>query len=103
MAMKLYVGGLPYSTSEEELTELFAPFGTITSTSIISDRMSGRPKGFGFVEMANDTEAEAAIAALNNKEFGGRTLAVNEARPMGERRPGGNRPRGNENRFPRRY
>ena len=85
MAKKLYVGGLPYSTTEDELRDAFAGAGSVTSASIIMDRMSGRSKGFGFVEMSADDEAKAAIDMWNGKDFGGRTLTVNEARPMEER------------------
>ena len=92
MATKLYVGGLPYSTTEDELRDAFAPAGQVTSAMIIMDRMSGRSKGFGFVEMATDPEAQAAIEMWNGKEFNGRRLTVNEARPREERAPrsGGN-------------
>lgn len=85
MAKKLYVGGLPYETTEGELKSLFEQAGTVESVAIISDRMSGRSKGFGFVEMATDEEAQSAIEKLNGKELGGRTLVVNEARPMEKR------------------
>ncbi|HEV3244732.1 MAG TPA: RNA-binding protein [Candidatus Paceibacterota bacterium] len=85
MAKKLYVGGLPYSTTEDELRDAFAGAGSVTSASIIMDRMSGRSKGFGFVEMSTDDEAQKAIDLWNGKDFGGRTLTVNEARPMEER------------------
>ncbi len=85
MAKKLYVGGLPYSTTEDELRDAFAGAGSVTSSSIIMDRMSGRSKGFGFVEMSTDEEAQKAIDMWNGKDFGGRTLTVNEARPMEER------------------
>ena len=85
MAKKLYVGGLPYETTEGELRSLFEQAGTVESVAIISDRMSGRSKGFGFVEMATDEEAQSAIEKLNGKELGGRTLVVNEARPMEKR------------------
>lgn len=85
MAKKLYVGGLPYSTTEDELREAFAQAGSVDSASIIMDRMSGRSKGFGFVEMTSDEEAQKAIELWNGKDFGGRTLTVNEARPMEER------------------
>ncbi len=98
MALKLYVGGLPYSTTDDELKDAFAQAGTVTSATIIIDRASGRSKGFGFVEMANDAEAQAAIELWNEKEFNGRTLTVNEARPLEARPPrrdfnagGGNR------------
>ena len=85
MAKKLYVGGLPYSTTEDELRDAFAGAGSVTSASIIMDRMSGRSKGFGFVEMSTDEEAQKAVEMMNGKDFGGRTLTVNEARPMEER------------------
>lgn len=86
MAKRIYVGGLPYSTNEGELDNLFAAFGTVNETSIISDRYTGQPKGFGFVEMENDGEAESAINSLNGSQLGGRTLTVNEAKPR-EARP----------------
>lgn len=96
--MKLYVGNLPYNATEEELTELFGAHGTVASVHLISDRETGRSKGFGFVEFENDDEAKAAIDAVNGQEFGGRALVVNEARPQTERparrREGG--PRGND-------
>lgn len=85
MAKKLYVGGLPYSTTEDELRDAFAGAGTVSSATIIMDRMSGRSKGFGFVEMSTDEDAQKAIDMWNGKDFGGRTLTVNEARPMEER------------------
>jgi RNA recognition motif-containing protein len=78
--MKLYVGNLPYSATEEELRELFGAYGAPTSVSIVVDRYSGRSRGFAFVEFADAGEAQAAIDGLNGKEFGGRTLTVNEAR-----------------------
>lgn len=87
MALKLYVGGLPYSTTDEELKNAFAQAGTVTSATIIMDRASGRSKGFGFVEMSNDGEAQAAIDMWHGKEFNGRTLTVNEARPLEARPP----------------
>lgn len=83
MSKKLYVGNLPFSAKEEEVKSMFAQYGEVLSVSIITDRETGKPRGFGFVEMEN---AEKAIAELNNKEFGGRKLTVNEAR---ERREGG--------------
>ena len=83
--MNIYVGNLPFSTSENELTELFGEHGQVISAKIIIDRMTGRSKGFGFVEMESDDEAKAAIEALDQKEFQGRTLKVNEARPREER------------------
>jgi len=87
MAKKLYVGGLPYSTGDEALKEAFAQAGTVVSATVIMDKMSGRSKGFGFVEMATDEEASKAIEMWNGKELGGRTLIVNEARPMEARPP----------------
>ncbi|RJQ33207.1 RNA-binding protein [Candidatus Parcubacteria bacterium] len=96
MAKKLFVGGLPYSTTDAELQEAFAQAGAVDSAVIIMDKMLNRSKGFGFVEMANDEDAQKAIDMWNGKEFGGRTLTVNEARPMEARPPrnggfGGNR------------
>lgn len=85
MAKKLYVGGLPYATTEDELRNAFAEAGSVESAVIIMDKMTGRSKGFGFVEMASDGEAQAAIDMWNGKDFGGRKLTVNEARPMEER------------------
>lgn len=85
MAKKLYVGGLSYNTTEEELKNTFAAMGTVESAVIITDRMSGRSKGFGFVEMSTEEEAQAAIEKLNGTELDGRTLTVNEARPLEER------------------
>ncbi|MCI0619556.1 RNA-binding protein [Candidatus Wolfebacteria bacterium] len=84
MAKKLFVGGLPFTTTEQELEEAFAKAGTVVSVAIITDRMTGRSKGFGFVEM-EDADAAAAIDMWNGKEFGGRNLTVNEARPREER------------------
>ena len=87
MAKKLYVGNLPYSTTDGDLAELFAKFGAVQSAQIIMDRDTGRSKGFGFVEMTNDDEAVKAIDAMSGKELGGRPLTVNEARPRTERGP----------------
>ena len=87
MAKKLYVGGLPYSTTEDQLKEMFAAAGTVTSGMIIMDKMSGRSKGFGFVEMSTDEEAAKAIETMNGKDVEGRTLTVAEARPMEARAP----------------
>jgi cold-inducible RNA-binding protein len=87
MATKLYVGGLPYSTSDEALKEYFSQAGAVTSAVIIMDKMSGRSKGFGFVEMTTDEEAQNAVSMFNDKEFEGRRLTVNEARPMEARPP----------------
>ncbi|OHA02058.1 MAG: hypothetical protein A3C11_03530 [Candidatus Sungbacteria bacterium RIFCSPHIGHO2_02_FULL_49_12] len=88
MAKKLYVGGLSYDTTEDGLRNFFSGAGNIETATIIMDRMSGRSKGFGFVEMATDEEAQKAIEMFNGKELDGRTLTVNEARPM-EARPAG--------------
>jgi cold-inducible RNA-binding protein len=85
MGNKIYVGNLAYTMTESSLTELFAPFGTVQSAQVIMDRDTGRSKGFGFVEMGSDQEAEAAIAALSGQEVEGRTLTVNEARPKEDR------------------
>lgn len=92
MATKLYVGGLPYSTTEDELRSHFAQAGSVTSAVIIMDKMSGRSKGFGFVEMSSEEEAQKAISMFHDQDFGGRKLTVNEARPMEARPPrtGGN-------------
>ena len=87
MAKKLYVGGLSYGTTEDALREYFSAAGTVDSAMIIIDKMSGRSKGFGFVEMATEEEAQAAIEMFNGKEFDGRTITVNEARPMEDRPP----------------
>jgi RNA recognition motif-containing protein len=88
MAKKLYVGGLSYDTTEGTLKDLFAQVGTVESAVIITDRMSGRSKGFGFVEMSSDEEAQKAIESFNGKELDGRTITVNEARPQEPRRGG---------------
>ncbi|MCA9308778.1 RNA-binding protein [Candidatus Saccharibacteria bacterium] len=85
MAYRLFVGGLPFSTTSEELEELFAAHGTVASARVITDRETQRSKGFGFVEFENDDEGKAAESALNGSELGGRTLTVNEARPREER------------------
>ncbi len=87
MAKKLYVGGLSYGTTEDTLKSTFAQAGTVVSATIIVDKMSNRSKGFGFVEMSTDEEAQKAIELFNGKELEGRTLTVNEARPMTERPP----------------
>lgn len=79
--MKLYVGNLSFQTSESQLRELFEAHGQVTSASLVMDRETGRPRGFGFVEFANDDEARAAIEAMNGKNVDGRDLTVNEARP----------------------
>jgi RNA recognition motif-containing protein len=82
MSKKIYVGNLSFQTTEADLTSMFEQHGTIESVKIITDRDTGRSKGFGFVEMTDDEAAEKAIAQLNGKEVGGRALTVNEARPM---------------------
>jgi RNA recognition motif-containing protein len=87
--MKLYVGNLSYEVTNSALEEMFASFGSVRSAQVIQDRDTGRSKGFGFVEMADDQAARAAIAELNDKDVGGRRLTVNEARPREERSGGG--------------
>ncbi|MFM7841731.1 MAG: RNA recognition motif domain-containing protein [Nitrospira sp.] len=89
MGSKIYVGGLPYSTTEQELSELFSAHGAVQSARIIMDKFTGQSRGFGFVEMTTDEEVKAAIAALNATQLGGRTLTVNEARPQEPRAGGG--------------
>jgi RNA recognition motif-containing protein len=89
MGKKLYVGNLTYEVSDSDLSKMFEAHGTVESAQIIMDRDTGRSKGFGFVEMKTDQEAQAAIAALNGKESGGRQLTVNEARPRTEGSRGG--------------
>ncbi|MEI7720116.1 MAG: RNA-binding protein [bacterium] len=81
MVQKLFVGGIPWKTSKEELQDAFAKAGEVVSTSIVMDRESGESRGFGFVEMADEAAAEAAISMWNGKDFGGRTLTVSHARP----------------------
>ena len=81
MARKLFVGGLPYRTTNDELRDAFAKAGEVASASIVTDRETGRSRGFGFVEMQNDGDADSAIAMWNGKEFDGRTLTVSDARP----------------------
>ncbi|MHB9132000.1 MAG: RNA recognition motif domain-containing protein [Armatimonadota bacterium] len=94
MSKRLYVGNLNYNTSNADLEQLFSQFGTVQSAEVVMDRNSGRSKGFGFVEMASDDEATAAINALNGRPFGSRSLTVNEARPREERGTGGGGGRG---------
>ncbi|MBL8039275.1 MAG: RNA-binding protein [Nitrospira sp.] len=89
MGSKIYVGGLPYSATEQQLSDLFAAHGAVASARIITDKFTGQSRGFGFVEMSSDAEAQAAITALNGSEMGGRTLTVNEARPQEPRTGGG--------------
>jgi RNA recognition motif-containing protein len=89
MGKRLYVGNLPYNVGDSELQEMFEQHGTVTSAQVIMDRDTGRSKGFGFVEMASDSEAQTAITSLHGAEVGGRTLTVNEARPKPEGGGGG--------------
>ena len=91
MGTKLYVGNLKYSVSSSDLESLFSQYGTVQSAQVIQDRDTGRSKGFGFVEMSTDAEAQAAIAGLNEQPHDGRPLAVNEARPREDRGGGGGR------------
>lgn len=95
MGKKLYVGNLPYSTTNESLTSTFSECGTVESVKIITDRDTGRSKGFAFVEMSSDEEAQEAIDKFNGFEIDGRALTVNEARPMQPRNSGGGGFRGN--------
>lgn len=85
--MRLYIGNLPYSVDDSSLTQTFAQFGEVANATVIMDRMTGRSKGFGFVEMPNDAEAEGAIKALDNSDMDGRNIKVNVARPREERAP----------------
>lgn len=87
MAKKLFVGGLNYDTTQDGLQQAFTQFGAVSSATIIIDKMSGRSKGFGFVEFDDDSAADAAVAAMNGAELEGRTLTVNEARPLEPRPP----------------
>jgi cold-inducible RNA-binding protein len=90
----IFVGNLSFNTSEDELRQIFEPYGQVERVSILTDRDTGRSRGFGFVEMANDEEGEKAIAGLNGSQVGGRTINVNEARPKAERASGGGGGRG---------
>lgn len=94
MGSKLYVGGLPYAATETELTTLFSAHGTVESARVIADKLTGRSRGFGFVEMSTPAEAQAAITALNGSSMDGRTLTVNEAKPQEPRSGGGGRSSG---------
>ena len=87
MGNKLYVGNLPYSVRDNDLEQAFSQFGAVTSAKVMMERDTGRSKGFGFVEMSNDAEAQAAIEGMNGQQIGGRGLVVNEARPMEARAP----------------
>jgi RNA recognition motif-containing protein len=89
MSSKLFVGGLPFSTTDGQLEEIFSVHGTVESSRVISDKLTGRSRGFGFVEMASSEDAQKAIAALNGSQLEGRTLTVNEARPQENRSGGG--------------
>ncbi len=89
MTMKLYVGNLAFQTTSEDLQQLFAQAGTVQSAAVVEDRETGRSRGFGFVEMSSKEEGEAAIAQFNGKDFGGRNLNVNEAKPREDRGGGG--------------
>ncbi len=93
MGRKLYVGNLPYSVTESALSDKFAAYGTVESAKLITDRETGRSKGFGFIEMASDSEAQAAIEEVNGTDYDGRPMKVNEARPQ-EKRSGGGGGRG---------
>ncbi len=94
MGSKIYVGGLPYSATESQLNDLFAPHGTVESARVITDKFTGQSRGFGFVEMSTGEEAQQAIAALNGTQMDGRTLTVNEAKPQEPRSGGGRGGRG---------
>ena len=85
MAKKLFVGGIPWATTSDDLQQLFSQHGTVACATVITDKMTGRSRGFGFVEFENDAEADAATAALNNSDYNGRTLVVKEARPLEDR------------------
>ena len=85
---KLYVGGLPYSTTDRQLEELFSSHGTVESARVVADKFTGQSRGFGFVEMSSQEEAQTAIQALNESQLGGRNLTVNEARPQENRSRG---------------
>ncbi|HEX4662615.1 MAG TPA: RNA-binding protein [Candidatus Saccharimonadales bacterium] len=85
MAFKLFVGGLPFTTTDDELRELFAAYGDVESARVVTDRETGRSKGFGFVEMADEKGGKASLEALNNSDFGGRSIKVDEARPREDR------------------
>ena len=97
MNNKLYVGGLPYSVTDGKLEEIFQAHGTVESARVISDKFTGQSRGFGFVEMGSGNEAQKAIDALNGTQFDGRTLTVNEAKPMADRNSNGGGGRGNRN------
>ncbi len=89
--MNIYVGNLPYGVTDSDLREAFSAYGEVSSSAVISDKFSGQSKGFGFVEMANNSEADQAIKALNDTDMQGRAIKVNQAKPRGERPPRGPR------------
>ena len=89
--LKIYVGNLPYSSTDQDLMDLFAQHGNVASANVVTDRYTGRSRGFGFVEMASTEDAQKAIEALNGSDFQGRNLVVNEARPKEKGRPSGGR------------
>ncbi len=91
MNQKIYVGNLPYASTDQDLLDLFAPHGEVASANVVTDRYTGRSRGFGFVEMATADDAQKAITALNGSDFQGRNLVVNEARPKEKGRPSGGR------------
>ena len=91
MSTKIYVGNLPFSTTSQDLESIFGEFGTVESANLIADRETGRSRGFGFVEMSNKEEGDAAIASMNGKELDGRALTVNEAKPREDRGGSGGR------------
>jgi len=99
MGSKIYVGGLPYSATEQELNSLFAAHGNVESARVITDKFTGQSRGFGFVEMASGEDASKAISALNGTQMGGRTLTVNEAKPQEPRSGGGGGDRGGRGGF----
>jgi RNA recognition motif-containing protein len=99
MSTNIYVGNLPFNATEDEVRDLFAAHGAVTSVTLIVDRETGRLRGFGFIEMEGDQEANAAIEALNGSELQGRSLTVNAARPREERRGGGDRGGGRDRRW----
>lgn len=96
--MNIYIGNLSYEVSEEDLKQAFGAFGQVSSVAIIKDKFTGEPRGFGFVEMPNNTEAQAAISGMNSKELKGRALTVNEAKPRNDGQRGGDRRYGNDRR-----
>ncbi|MCJ7805035.1 RNA-binding protein [Patescibacteria group bacterium] len=103
MAKRLFVGSLPYTTTSDELRELFSKIGEVTSADVITDKMTGQGKGFAFVEFADDANADKAIKELNGTDYNGRKLVVNEARPREERSSGGYDNRGGGGGGSRRY